>query len=91
MSLGKKDIVKGIKSKAQISKTTSQELLDKFIDIVIKKSKNFNVKISNFGTFYIHKSPKRIGRNPKTGEEFLIGKRSKLSLKASNSSKKLLN
>ena len=64
MSLGKKDIVKGIKSKAQISKTISQELLDKFIDIVIKKSKNFNVMISNFGTFYIHKSTKRIGRNP---------------------------
>ena len=91
MSLGKKDIVKGIKSKAQISRTISQELLDKFIDIIIKKSKNFNVKISNFGTFYVHISPKRIGRNPKTGDEFLIGKRSKLSLKASNSSKKLLN
>ena len=49
------------------------------------------VKISNFGTFYEHTSPKRIGRNPKTKEEFIIKKRKKLAFKSSSFVKKSLN
>ncbi|MBC8476354.1 MAG: HU family DNA-binding protein, partial [Gammaproteobacteria bacterium] len=36
-------------------------------------------------------SPKRIGRNPKTKEEYEIRARKKLSFKASNKIKSLLN
>ena len=91
MSLGKKDIVKNISYKAQISKKNSQKLLNQFIQIILSKTQDSSVKISNFGTFYYHKSPKRIGRNPKTKEEFPIKERYKLTLHVSNKIKKLIN
>ena len=91
MSLGKIDIAKNINSKAQLSLSISKKFLDIFLYIISKNAKNRFVKISNFGTFYYHKSPKRIGRNPKTKKEFLINEMSKLSLKSSGNLKNLIN
>ena len=91
MSLGKKDIVKDISSKTLISSKESLNILNKFIEIISIKSNNLDVKISNFGTFYMHHSPERLGRNPKTKQEFVISKRSKLSLKVSSHVKNCLN
>ncbi len=91
MSLGKKDIVKNISSKAQISSLISTKFLNEFIKILSSQPKERSLKISNFGTFYYHKTPKRIGRNPKTKEEFSIKERYKLSLKTSNNIRKLIN
>ena len=91
MSLGKKDIIKNISAKAHISSKSSQKFLTKFIDLIGSESSSSSVKISKFGTFYMHNSPKRVGRNPKTKEEFVIEKRSKLALKVSQNIKDLLN
>jgi integration host factor subunit alpha len=91
VSLGKKDIAKNISSKAQISSLISTKILNEFIKILSSQPKERSLKISNFGTFYYHKTPKRIGRNPKTKEEFSIKERYKLSLKVSNNIKKLIN
>ena len=91
MSLGKKDIIKNISAKAHISSKSSQKFLTKFIDLIVSESFLSSVKISKFGTFYMHNSPKRVGRNPKTKEEFIIEKRSKLALKVSQNIKDLLN
>tara|TARA_A100001388_G_scaffold263785_1_gene234494 strand:+ start:60 stop:335 length:276 start_codon:yes stop_codon:yes gene_type:complete len=91
MSLGKKDIVKNITSKAQISSKSGSQILTSLINLIITKSKNQPVKISNFGTFYIHETPKRLGRNPKTKEEFIIGARKKLAFNPSKKARDLLN
>ena len=91
MSLGKRDISKNISSETHISLKESSQILNKLIEIVSIQSAKQDVKISNFGTFYIHNSPKRIGRNPKTKQEFVIPKRSKLSLKVSSYVKDYLN
>ena len=91
MSLGKKDIVKNITSKAQISNKIASSLLNKFIEIISNESRNRPVKISNFGTFYSHKSPKRIGRNPSTKEEFIIKERVKINFSSSRATKDLIN
>ena len=91
MSLGKKDIVHNISTKAHISKSQSNQILNSFIDIIKINSSNKNVKLANFGTFYYKKTPARIGRNPKTKEAFPIVARSKLNFLASNSIKKLFN
>ena len=90
MSLGKKDIVNNISSETFLFKSISKKILESFFQ-KIKDKKYKKVKISNFGTFYIHESPKRIGRNPKTKEKFLIPKRKKLAFKASSSIKNDLN
>jgi nucleoid DNA-binding protein len=91
LSLGKKDIVKNITSKAHISSSLSSKILQSFIKFVVTESPDCHVKISNFGTFFYHKTPRRVGRNPKTKEEFPISQRLKLSLKVSNNIKNLIN
>ena len=90
MGFGKKDIVKNISSKALITSKLSSLVLESFL-AVIKKNKVKQIKISKFGTFYLHKSPARIGRNPKTREEFKIKAIEKLLFKASNKVKSILN
>jgi integration host factor subunit alpha len=84
MSLGKKDIVKDIATKAQIPTKLGNLILNEFIAIVTRESIKHPVKISNFGTFYLHKSPKRIGRNPKTGVEAPITERNVVTFTSSN-------
>ena len=88
MGLGKKDIASNISTKADLSLKESLEILDIFLDI-LKNHKN--IQISNFGSFLFVNTPKRIGRNPKTKEEYEIKARKKLSFKASNKIKSLLN
>jgi nucleoid DNA-binding protein len=90
MGLGKKDITKNISTKTFLSSKESFKILDSFFQI-LKKNKNKNIKISNFGSFSLINTPKRIGRNPRTKEEFEIKDRMKLSFKASNKIKSLLN
>ena len=90
MGLGKKDIVNNISSKTLISSKDSSKILDTFLSI-LKKHKNKNIKLAKFGSFSLINSPKRIGRNPKTKEEYEIRARKKLSFKASNKIKSLLN
>ena len=91
MSFGKKDICNNISSKALISKDKSKEILRNFLNLVTSKSKSRTVKISNFGTFYTKNTPQRLGRNPKTKEEFVISKRSKLFFKPSNKIRSIIN
>ena len=90
MGLGKKDIVNNISSKTLISSKDSLKILDSFL-CILKKNKNKNIKLAKFGSFLLINTPKRIGRNPKTKEEYEIRARKKLSFKASNKIKSLLN
>ena len=90
MGFGKKDIVKNISSKALFTSKTSALILEAFLRF-IKENKKHQIKISKFGTYYLHKSPARIGSNPKTKEEFKIPASEKLAFKASNKVKSILN
>ena len=90
MGFGKKDIVKNISSKALISSKSSSLVLEAFISF-IKRNKSHKIKISKFGTYYLHNSPARIGRNPKTKGEFKIPATKKLTFKASNKVRSILN
>jgi len=90
LSLGKKDIVNNISSETFLHKAISKSLLESFLNL-IKKNRFKTIKISNFGTFCIHESPVRVGRNPKTKQEFKIPKRKKLTFKPSSAIKNVLN
>ena len=91
MSSTKSDIAKNIAKKISISNQKAKQLLDKFIQVVVSASNKRQVKISGFGTFVSKKTPSRIGRNPKTGEEFEILERTKLNLILSNKIKEKIN
>jgi nucleoid DNA-binding protein len=90
LSLGKKDIICNISSETSLNKSLSKELLESFIKI-IKDNKSKQIKVSNFGLFYPHISPKRLGRNPKTKQDFLIPARKIFKFKPSNKIKDKLN
>ena len=93
MSFGRKDIYNNISSKAHIPLNTSKEFFETFLNLLTTKSKSQKniVKIFNFGTFYCKNTPQRLGRNPKTKEEFIISKRSKLFFKPSNKIRSTIN
>tara|TARA_X000000368_G_scaffold344252_1_gene283018 strand:+ start:54054 stop:54326 length:273 start_codon:yes stop_codon:yes gene_type:complete len=90
LSLGKKDIVNNISSETFLHKSVSKSILEILLNI-IKENKSKTIKISNFGTFYIHESPERFGRNPKTKQDFIIPRRKKLAFRPSSAVKNILN
>ena len=91
MSLTKRDIAKNISLSSTLTLLESSKLLDKFIQKTIVSSKKSYLKLSNFGTFSYKLTPKRIGRNPKTKEEYIIKGRKKLSFSSSKKIKELIN
>ena len=57
----------------------------------IESSKTGALKISSFGSFAVRKKGKRIGRNPKTGQEVPINPRRVLVFRASHVLKDQIN
>ena len=84
MTLTKAKISRLISSDLTLSKKDALKMIDKFFNTIKLQSLSKKVKISQFGTFYTHKSPKRIGRNPKTKEEFTISARKVIKFKPSS-------
>ena len=91
MTISKKTITKNISSTIKIPELESGLILNSFINIIKIKSANSNIKIPSFGTFVVKKTPQRVGRNPKTKEEFIISARSRLTFTASGKLKKMIN
>tara|TARA_B100001027_G_C16261303_1_gene329576 strand:+ start:551 stop:823 length:273 start_codon:yes stop_codon:yes gene_type:complete len=87
----KADIFKKISKGTGINMPISKKIFEVFIELVSKKAESKIVKISRFGTFKYHRTPKRIGRNPKSKESYIIGSRKKLIFKSSNQVKKFFN
>lgn len=91
MSVTKSDIANNIAFSASINKKDSLNFLSFFLKTIAINSKNKKVKVAKFGCFYKNQSPQRIGRNPKTSEEFIIPTIKRISFHASNEVKKILN
>ena len=90
MPKSKKDLANEISNKLGISKKSAQELVVNFFQLLINNHKK-KINIHNFGTFRSKESPERIGRNPKTMEEFLIKSRKSISFSSSKKLQKKLN
>ena len=90
-NLSKKDISKQISLKTGLSFLFSKNLTEDIIDIIKELIKYKNLNIKNFGTFKIKKKKERIGRNPKTNEEFIISSRKVISFYGSKKINKKLN
>jgi integration host factor subunit alpha len=90
LSLTKKGLANNISKRLRLSKKDSLFLVQNFFRILIE-NKEKNINISNFGTFVFQKSPTRIGRNPKTLQEFQIKPRQKIAFKPSDQVKQNIN
>tara|TARA_B100000161_G_scaffold107849_1_gene76466 strand:+ start:9995 stop:10267 length:273 start_codon:yes stop_codon:yes gene_type:complete len=90
LTVTKKILSDNISKKLGVSKKDSSKLLNLFLSFLIE-NRSVNININNFGSFILRKAPERLGRNPKSGKEYIIKPRMKLSFKPSDEVKKDLN
>ena len=90
MSLTKKDLANNISKKLGLSQKDSLFFVNSFFK-VLTDNRNTIININKFGTFSYKKTPERIGRNPKTLQEFIIKSRQRLIFKPSDRIKKTIN
>jgi len=75
-----------------LSRNESAELVETVLDEISDAlARGEMVKISSFGSFSVRQKGKRIGRNPKTGEEVPISPRRVLVFRASHVLKDQIN
>ena len=91
MNLSKKNIIKNAAKNSLISNNDALSIFESLLKIIKSKSKSKLVKISSFGTFSFKKTSKRIGRNPKTLDSYIIPKINKLNFKPSEKIKRKIN
>ena len=92
MTLTKKELAQNLSDQTELSLADAKKFVDLFFD-TIKKQLNSGktVKLSGFGTFDIVQTKERVGRNPKTMEEFPIPSKRKVKFTVSPKVKKSIN
>ena len=90
-NITKIEITKILSQKTGLSSLYSKKILNDLIQIIIKQVKDNNLILKNIGTFRIISKNERIGRNPKTKEQFLIKKRKSISFISSKDLTKIIN
>ena len=91
MNFSKTNIIKNISKKSLVSAGDAKKILESFLSLIKNNSKLRSVKLSSFGSFSFKKTPKRLGRNPKTNDSYIIPELNKLNSKPSNKIKENLN
>ena len=87
----KKDFAKEINNRVGLSLNLSKKIIDDLIIIFSQNIKKNNLKLKNIGSFKILNKSERIGRNPKTGEDYIIKKRKSVSFITSENLTKKIN
>ncbi len=77
-------IAKQISIEFGIAYSSVYKKIDRILEIWGNEITNFDSSINNIGSFKIKKKNDRIGRNPKTKEEYVIKSRKVISFKKSN-------
>jgi integration host factor subunit alpha len=92
VTLTKKELAQNLSDQTELSLADAKKFVDLFFD-TIKEQLNSGktVKLSGFGTFDIVQTKERVGRNPKTMEEFPIPSRRKVKFTVSPKVKKSIN
>jgi integration host factor subunit alpha len=92
VTLTKKELAQNLSDQTELSFADAKKFVDLFFD-TIKEQLNSGktVKLSGFGTFDIVQTKERVGRNPKTMEEFPIPSKKKVKFTVSPKVKKSIN
>ena len=85
------DFSKNISDKTGFPISFSKKIVDDLIIIYNEMIRGNNLVLKNIGTFKLSTKKQRIGRNPKTKEEFLISKRKSVRFSVSKNLSKILN
>jgi integration host factor subunit alpha len=91
-TLTRADLAEAVVQKVGLPRNESQELVELVLDeIALSLARGEVVKLSSFGSFGVRQKGRRIGRNPKTGDEVPITPRKVLVFKPSNIMKDRIN
>lgn len=86
------DLSEAVYQEVGLSRNDSAALVETVLnEIVDALTRSETVKISSFGSFSVRQKGKRVGRNPKTGEEVPILPRKVLVFRASHVLKHKIN
>ncbi len=88
----KADIVDVIASATGLTKVETEAVVDGFITTVINAMKDGkNIEIRGFGSFKVKKRKGRVARNPRTGQQVMVGEHFVPTFKVSKEMKQLVN
>ena len=88
----KQDIINQVSNRASLSRAKAEEAVETVIDLIKESlSAGEPVILRRFGTFQIREKSKRMGRNPKTGEEAVISARKVVRFKSGKHFKQAVN
>jgi integration host factor subunit alpha len=80
VTLTKKELAQNLSDQTELSLADAKKFVDLFFDSIKEQlNSGKTVKLSSFGTFDIVQTKERVGRNPKTMEEFQFHQREKLN------------
>ena len=91
MSLTKNNIINSLKKNSSLSASEASSIFESFLSLIKSQSKFKSIKLNGFGNFSFKKTPKRVGRNPKTKDSYIIPEINKLNFKPSNKVKEQIN
>ena len=85
MTITKNDLVEQVMKDSELKRVEAGEFVDNFFEIMVKSRESGDcVKVPGFGNFILRDKKARIGRNPKTKEEYPIKSRRVVSFRTSN-------
>ena len=90
-NITKNEFSKNISDKTGFPISLSKKIVDDLFIILREMIKNNDLVLKNIGTFKLSKKNERIGRNPKTKEEFLISERKSIRFIVSKNLSNILN
>ena len=85
------ELIQDISNSTGFSLNFSKKLLYDLINIFTQNIKTGNFILKNIGVFKIIDKKKRIGRNPQTGEEFIIKARNSVKFKPAKKILSIIN
>jgi integration host factor subunit alpha len=86
------DLAEAVYQEVGLSRNDSAQLVETVLNEVVEAlARGETVKLSSFGSFSVRQKGRRVGRNPKTGEEVPILPRRVLVFRASHVLKNKIN
>ena len=91
-NISRDEIAEALKKEFGFNRKLCLDIVNDIVEIIIEGlQSDKKVKIHNFGTFKMNNKKSRIGRNPKTKEEYNISSRNVITFKASKILLKYIN
>ena len=90
-NITKKEIAESLSQKTGLPLSLTKKLVNNLLSIMCEQLKKNDLIIKNLGSFKLIEKNERVGRNPKTKEEFIINKRKSISFMSSKNLNDYLN